>query len=191
MKKRLLVLVGSFLAGAACSDGPAAPGSSEPSASFTYQGPLAGTFLAVGKPRLDRTPLSQTYAHGLRYPDPASIEVSSILQRPDNLADALWVNFPRQSAGSVAIDTNTCPAWDDACPSVSVALGLPTGGIGQAKYSCRLETGSIRVASITEDRVTGEFSGRGTCTSDSGQDIDGFTVTDGRFDVILLAGTRG
>ena len=45
--------------------------------SFSYAGPVSGSFQAQGAPRLDVPPLSQTYAQGLKYQNPDGLEVEA------------------------------------------------------------------------------------------------------------------
>ena len=104
-----------------------------------------------------------------------------------------WVDLsiPRQSAGSLTIDTHNCPRWNDECPSVFVVLELLNVNGAQAKYSCHLRTGKILLGSISNTRAKGEFSGIGECLTNTGEIIEGFRVTNGRFDVNVISGTRG
>ena len=135
--------------------------------------------------------LDQTFAYGLRCQKPNTIEIRSVQQRPGNIVDWVELSMPRQSAGSFPIDANACPWWNDECPSAFVVLELLNVNGAQAKYSCQLETGTILLSSVSKTRAKGEFSGTGDCLTNTGETVEGFRVTNGRFDVILISGTHG
>ena len=135
--------------------------------------------------------LDQTFAYGLRYQNPNTIEIRSVQQRPGNIVDWVDLSIPRQSAGSFTIDTHNCPRWNDECPSVFVVLELLNVNGAQAKYSCRIQTGIILLSSVSNTRAKGEFSGTGDCLTNIGETGEEFRVTNGRFDVNLISGKRG
>ncbi len=196
--KRSTLLIGMLVLGlAACGDGPNDPKLEEDSSvSFSYHGPISGSFHAEGFPDISKPPLQQTYALGHRYRNPNAIEVSGILQRPGGMVDGVDIRIPRHAPGSSTIDSNACRWWDDGCPNVFLFLELRNVNGAQAKYSCRLETGTIRLTSVSETRAEGEFSGTGQCSERSGVpgeiiDHEGLNITNGRFEVNLVNATRG
>jgi len=191
MKKPTTILAASLLALAACSDGPAHSGAGDASwASFSYAGPRSGSFEVRADPDPGRFPLSQTFAFGVRRPDDDGITIQSVLQRPGGRADWMTIEIPTRTAGVVSIDSESCPAWESACPNVFVAFDLPTGENGTALYSCQLGTGTLRLTSVTSERAAGEFSGTGKCFVEGSDDEPPFTITGGRFDVKLTLAAR-
>jgi hypothetical protein len=187
--RTLLVLALVLLAG--CSDGPSEPGAQGSSAiSFAYSGPEAGSLAVAQDCARHLPPLEQTCVHGLRYGNPAGREINAYTAAATG-TDWVHLAVPGSGTGTWTIDPGTCPGWDEACPSLFVVLDLPRTGSGAGRLSCSMEAGTIRVESASETRVRGAFSGSGSCMTDAGEVVDGFTVTAGQFDVRLTAGTRG
>lgn len=106
-------------------------------------------------------------------------------QPAQQTADFAGVVIPRVSAGSVEID-GMCPG--ELCPEVSLALEVRTDDVfDQARYSCSLEDGTIRIESISGGRAKGTFSGTGRCTGQPGtEDLDEFAITGGTFNVKVI-----
>lgn len=176
---------------AACGDDNDPVGASAPNTvRFTYaaSGPtegVEGDYNAVGDPDRAVPPLTQTYALGRRDPGEGLLEVVSNVAYPQQEADFVTITIPRLTEGSVAID-GTCPG--ELCPGVSLGLELSTAvAVSQARYSCALETGTIRVASIRDNRMKGTFSGTGSCIGAPGyEDLDEFSITGGTFNVKVV-----
>lgn len=179
---------------AACgSDNPAGPdGADAPSSvSFVYggssnQGTVNGAYQAAGDPSLLTAPITQTWALGQRVSGETLLRVGSNVARgAQQQADFAWVTIPRLTVGTVPIN-GTCPGED--CAGVFLALAVSTDvAVSQARYSCALNEGTIRVASISGDRARGTFSGTGSCLAAPGYvDLDQFTITNGTFDVKLI-----
>lgn len=174
---------------AACDGGPTDP---QPSAGastvrFAYEGSgaegvVSGAYEATGDPRAGQS--RQTFAIGQRYRGAGAIQVVSDLQRPGDVSDFAWVVIPRLDAGTLAID-RACGT--DYCPGVFFALEVKNTHGSQARYSCTLESGTVRVTSISATRVAGEFSGTGACIGAPGTaDLEQVSVAGGRFDVKLI-----
>jgi hypothetical protein len=147
------------------------------------EGTIQGTYQAHGDPALTVPPITQTYALGRRDSGEEMLEVlSNVARNPQKQADFAWVTVPRLTAGSVAID-GICPG--EVCPAVSLALEVSTDvAVSQAKYSCVLESGTIRITEISNSRAKGTFSGTGSCLGRPGTaDLDQFSITGGTFDV--------
>ena len=131
--------------------------------------------------------LHQTFAQGRREGGVAAgFEVLAVQRHAGNLADVVTVGGLPQGAGTYAVDDAHCARTEPRCPGVLVALEIPTDvNVAQALASCTLKTGSIRITAWTSARATGEFSGAGVCLTRDGRTLDGFRVTNGRFDVAL------
>lgn len=177
---------------AACGDSDGPTESSGPSIirfSYTGSGPegsVQGTYEAKGDPSLAGAQLTQTFALGQRVSSESTFRVLSNVAHPaQQTADFAGVVIPRLDAGSAAID-GICPG--EVCPGVSLALEVSTAGVfDQAKYSCYLDSGSIRLTSISEGRAKGTFSGTGGCLGQEGTaDLDQFVITGGTFDVKVI-----
>jgi hypothetical protein len=200
MKTRVALLAGSLLVAlGACSDGsgaPLDPGAGESiEMSFSYHGPVSGAFRAEQSCQQGSW-MSQTCAYGLRYQNPGTLEVRSVAKRPNSSVDWIDVNIPSHGAGSFAIDMSECPWWRYECPAISIVFELPPTHGASAKYSCQLDTGTIRLVAVTDTRASGEFSGAGSCerrnsTGEIVETLDGFQITGGRFEVKLVRGSRG
>ena len=150
------------------------------------QGTINGTYQAEGDPSLTLPPITQTYALGQRVTGQTTLRVvSNVARSTQQTADFSWVTIPRLTVGSVAIN-GTCPGED--CAAVSLALEVSTSvAVSQAKYSCALDNGTIRITEIGDGRAKGTFSGTGRCLGRPGtEDLDQFTITDGTFDVKVI-----
>lgn len=178
-----------LLAALAACDNPAGGGESVSAVQIVYggssnQGTVNGTYEARGEARTGTPPIQQTYALGHRYAADGYIDVISNEKHAGDVADFAWITIPRLTAGTVDID-GICPG--ENCASVSLALEVGTTGVSQARYSCSLDDGIIRVTSVTETRVKGDFSGTGFCVGAPGTpDLDQFSIAEGTFDVRLI-----
>ena len=178
-----------LIAALAACDGEGPSGTSGASSiQFAYsgsgpEGTVQGTYQAQGDPALTVPPITQTYALGRRDSGEGMLEVlSNVARNPQQQADFAWVTIPRLTVGSVAIE-GICPG--EVCPAVTLALEVSTEvAVSQAKYSCALETGTIRITEIGNSRAKGTFSGTGSCLGRPGTaDLEQFSITGGTFDV--------
>jgi hypothetical protein len=177
---------------AACGDGPTGSDETGPSSiRFTYsgsgpQGTVQGTYQAEGEPSFPVPPITQTYALGQRVSRESTLRViSNVAHAQQQTADFAWVTIPRLTVGSAPIE-GTCPG--ETCASVTLALEVATNlSVDQAKYSCHLDSGTIRITSISDGRAKGTFSGSGSCLGEPGtEDLEGFSITGGTFDVKVI-----
>jgi hypothetical protein len=177
---------------AACGDSDGPTGSATPSSvhlrygGSSNQGTVNGSYQAEGDPALAVPPITQTYALGQRVAGETTLRVvSNVARGAQQQADFSWVTIPRLTVGSVEI-TGTCPG--EACAAVSLALEVSTSAaVSQARYSCALDSGTIRITEISGSRAKGTFSGTGSCLGGPGtEDLDQFTITDGTFDVKVI-----
>lgn len=186
---RRLLLAALALAAVGCVGDPTAPGRGNDDdawVAFEYDGPLAGRFTAEGAPDRALPALGQTYAYALRYERFDGVEVSAVRRRGAGLADVVDLTIPSPRERSYLVDDFACARWDTSCPGIFVAFDLPTSGSAQeARWSCTVQRGTIRVSRMTSRRVSGTFSGTASCTGRDGEWLDGLRVRDGEFDVPL------
>jgi hypothetical protein len=176
---------------AACGDDPAGPGDGPSSIHFSFRGSgpertVEGIYEVDGDPVLAGTQITQTFAIGQRVSGESTLRVLTNWFHPaQGTADFAWVTVPRLTVGTVAID-GVCPG--ETCAGVTLALEVQTGAVfDQAKYSCDLYDGTVRINSISSGRATGTFSGTGRCTGQPGTaDLDEFRITGGTFDVNVI-----
>ena len=191
MKPHLPLLTASLaLVLAACDNGPIDPPVDGPGTiSFSYQGPISGTLAIEGDIRTDRPPLGQTAAYGQRYHNPQMIEARGAAVNGD-MIDGITVRVPSHTTGSFNIDTSQCGWLDDSCAGIFLFLRLRNANGEQAKYSCTVQTGTIRLTAVSEARAKGVFQGSGECLDRDGGSPP-IAISNGQFDVKLFPATRG
>ncbi|HEX6037920.1 MAG TPA: hypothetical protein VFZ20_07775 [Longimicrobium sp.] len=172
---------------AACAGDGTGPGEAKPgSVAFAYsgsgpEGTIQGTYQVLRDPVGLVPRLTESYALGQRVESQGVLRVVANMAREGQRADFAQVTIPRLTVGSEAI-TGICPG--ESCAAVSLGIDLATGGVSQAKYSCSLDQGIIRIFSIQNGRAEGEFSGTGSCVGAPGTaDLEEFSITGGTFDV--------
>jgi hypothetical protein len=108
------------------------------------------------------------------------------------MVDGVNVRVPSHATGTFTIDGDQCGWWDDTCAGITVFFGLRNANGEQARYSCTMKTGTIRLTTLSATRAVGEFSGSGECLDrDAPQGSPAVTITGGRFDVKLYEARRG
>ncbi|HLM66600.1 MAG TPA: hypothetical protein VK358_03690, partial [Longimicrobium sp.] len=150
------------------------------------QGQISGTYQAEGDPSLTVPPITQTFALGQRVAGETTLRVlSNVARSTQQQADFATITIPRLTVGRVDI-VGTCPG--ETCASVFLALEVSTSAaVSQARYSCALDAGTIRINSITGTRAQGTFEGTGRCIGRPGTaDLDQFSITGGTFDVNVI-----
>lgn len=190
---RVLLAAAPVVALAACSDGGTAPQTpATPMLRFTYDGAMAGSFRAEGAPVLNAPQFQQSFAQGRREGGvSAGLEVLAVQRRAGNLADVVTISGLPQQTGTYTIDDSRCARTEPRCPGILVGLEIPTdASVAQARASCTLRTGTIRVTAWTAGRAAGDFAGEGRCLTSDGRTLEGFRVTGGVFDVALFEVTH-
>jgi len=178
------LLVSAVLFGAlSCSDssGPDIHGS----LTFTYTGAGGGTFSASGDaPPLSAPPPGTSWALG--YVQANESHVAGSIPRSGGLVDVATLRLERTTPGSESID----PACDiDASPSCTgMLLNLNFDGNGDTgDFACVLTSGTIVLTEVSSSRAKGTFSGSGSCFAGAGGASSVFSVSNGAFDVALVA----
>jgi hypothetical protein len=148
-----------------------------------YGGGVDGSFVASGTFNSSAPPNTQNFAFA-SVDSEGTLEVVAYRQLGGNRFDFVTITVPDAEVGDVEVDV--CPGA--TCTSVSLALdvGQATGSV--ATYSCRLETGIIRITTLGGTRATGTFSGTGVCLTETGVESIPFQITSGSFNVQV--GTR-
>jgi hypothetical protein len=180
---RGLAIVALF-ASLSCSDssGPNTLGS----LSFTFTGGGGGTFSASGAaPSFSAPPPTGTsWATG--YFESGEMFVGGSRPRSGVLIDLALLRIGRTTTGSETIDPNCDIDGFEACTGMLLALNFNGNG-DSGDFFCRLTSGTIVVSSTSNGRAQGTFSGEGECATGTGGSITAFTVTNGTFDVALVA----
>ena len=181
--KRLLVSV-AFLGALSCSDssGPGIGGS----VAFTYTGGGGGSFNAAGDAPsfLASPPTATSWAVGYVQAGETFIGASS--PRGGGRVDLTILRFQRTTAGSENIDAACNIDGDAACTGVELSLNFNGNG-DTGDFFCGLTSGTIVVTEMSSSRAKGTFSGSGNCIAGTGGAVTGFSVSNGTFDVALVA----
>ena len=185
MKRVLLAL--SVLGAISCSH------STEPnifgSVTFTYTGGGGGTFTAAGAaPDFDGPEPTTSWSVG--YTEAGETFIAASRPRTGGLNDLAGLRIQRTTAGSEPIDSVCDDDGDVACTGMFLFINFNGNG-DTGDFFCGLTSGTIVVTEISSTRAKGTFSGSGTCTAGTGGTPTAFTVTDGSFDVALVAAPIG
>ena len=180
-----LVPVAPLLLGAlACSDssGPDLRGS----VAFTYTGAGGGSFSAAGNaPSLTTAPPTGT-SWAVAYVQTGESYVVGSTPRSGGLVDLAILRLERTTPGSESID----PACDIdggvSCSGMQLSLNFNGNG-DTGDFFCGLTSGTIVLTEVSSGRVKGTFSGSGDCLPGTGGASSAFSVSDGTFDVALVA----
>jgi hypothetical protein len=144
---------------------------------FTYSGGGSGTFNASGPLTLD--PAAGEFAVGGRHG--AGLVITASRPRTTLTHDVVSMVIPRLTNGSSTVDA-ACLSFD--CAGLLLTLGEANDdGLDFLEF-CNVTAGTLTIATITDQRATGSFSGTGECVS-STNTTTAFEVTDGTFDVAL------
>jgi len=179
------VLVSAALFSAlSCSDssGPGIHGS----LAFTYTGAGGGTFSASGDaPAFGAPPPPGTSWVG-GYVQANQSFVGGSTPRSGVLIDLAIVRVERTTPGSESID----PACniDGSAPCTGMNFYLNFNGDGDTgDFFCGLTSGTIVLTAVSSSRAKGTFSGSGSCFDGTGGGPSVFSVSNGSFDVALVA----
>ena len=113
-----------------------------------------------------------------------STGVIGVVPKAANLVDLIGVVTARTTPGTSPVEA-TCDI-EDSCTGVFFWLGFHPDGDQFDNYMCNLTTGSVTISTISEARISGSFSGSGSCVSPSFVETP-FTITNGTFSVAVSA----
>lgn len=173
---------------ASCSDSPSTPIVGFNGAlSFTYTGGGGGTHTADG----DFTAITSSnlyttdWAYGVRSEVDVVLGIVSNQPRTATSHDMTILAVNRLTTGSSSISADCDPDVDAGCTGVVFFRGQSNTFTTYEHY-CILTTGTVNIASISNSRATGTFSGSGFCFDVDSND-EPFVVTNGTFNVALLS----
>jgi len=179
-----LVLVPVVLFGAlSCSDssGPEVRGS----LAFTYTGAGGGTFSASGDaPTFTAPPTGTSWAAG--YVEAGETYVVGSRPRSSVLVDLAIIRLERSTPGSESIDPACNIDGSASCTGMELLLNFNGNG-DTGDFFCGLTSGTIVLTEVGSGRAQGTFSGNGSCITGTGGASSAFSVSNGAFDVALVA----
>jgi hypothetical protein len=148
---------------------------------FSYAGGLTGTFSAGGE--FDSTG-TRPWAGAWRVDGAPFIVIAGVSPRSGTTHDVVALILPRTTPGTSTI-ANVCPP--DGCADFFATFGRENAGGGNGfLHGCHIVSGSVTIATITDTRVTGSFTGTGACFSNTDAESS-FSVTGGAFDLPLMS----
>ena len=177
-------MVGAVLFGAlACSD---SSGPNHGSLAFTYTGAGGGSFSASGDaPSLTTAPPPGTsWAGG--YVETDESHVFGATPRSGGLIDVAILRLERTTPGSVSIDPACNIDGSVSCTGMDFYLNFNGDG-DTGDFFCGLTSGTIVFTDVSSSRAKGTFSGNGNCFDGTGGTSSAFSVSNGTFDVALVA----
>jgi hypothetical protein len=190
MKSATRLFVFPLLAGAVFAAGCSDKGSPmDPdegtigSMSYAYEGDITGSFSASG--RVPATsPEGKTWAFAMREGNSGPMLVEASRQLQNNRYDHTLLAIHGSAPGTYAINGD---CGEEDCTGVLVFFGMETGDDADFDRMCTLSSGSITVASASNGRARGSFSGEGTCIGFAGDEmmLESFSVRNGQFDTPL------
>ncbi len=149
---------------------------------LTYAGANSGNWSANGA--FSETPLTrQTNAWAASDLGTNTVFTNSMVPRNATSHDFALLTIRRRTVGTETL-TAGCSG---TCSRLYIMFGAPNSGTAGALFmmECTMTVGTITISSISSTRVSGTFSGTGTCTP--GMQAGGsFTVTNGTFDTAIL-----
>jgi hypothetical protein len=180
-----VVLVSAVLLGVlSCSDAsaPALHGS----VAFTYTGAGGGSFSAAGDaPSLSvAPPTGTTWTVG--YVEDGDTYIAGSTPRADGRADLAILRLNRATPGTVTVDPACNIDGNASCAGMELLLNFNGNG-DTGDFFCGLTTGTIVLTEMSGNRARGTFSGSGDCITGTGEDFSTFVVSNGTFDVALVA----
>ena len=148
---------------------------------FTYSGGgLSGTYSANGVMPATATGVDDWAASDK---GTGTVFTTSMQPRTATTHDLSIITTRRQTVGTETL-TAGCSG---TCSRLYIMFGAPnTGATNLFLQECTMTVGSITITAISSTRVSGTFSGTGTCTSAFGGSPTTFTVTNGSFDTAIL-----
>ena len=181
---RLVRVFVVLVATLSCSDvsGPGIQGS----VTFTYTGAGGGSFSASGDaPSLaSLPPTATTWAAG--YVEGSDTHIAGSKPRSGGLVDIAILRVERTSVGTATIDVSC--NMDGAASCTGMTLFLNFNGNGDSgDFFCGLTSGTIVLTEVSTSRAKGTFSGNGICEPGAGGASSPFSVSNGTFDVALVA----
>jgi len=148
---------------------------------FAYSGGMTGNYSAQG--------ILPTVTADINTTDWAASDLgtgtvfaSAIMKRDATSHDYAQLTIRRTTAGTETL-TAACAS---TCSRLYVMFGAPNSSSGALFLKeCTMTVGTITITAISSKRVSGTFSGTGTCTAFGGAPT-AWTVTNGTFDTAIV-----
>jgi hypothetical protein len=182
MRLRLVSVV--FLGVLSCSEpsGPDIRGS----LAFTYTGAGGGTFSASGDAPNVTAPPPTGASWAVGYVQASESYVAGSTPRSGGLVDLSLLRLERTTPGSESIDPECNIDGSTSCTGMDLYLNFNGNG-DTGDFFCGLTSGTIVLTEISSSRAKGTFSGNGNCFTGTGGSSSVFSVSNGTFDVALVA----
>ena len=145
---------------------------------YSASGPVTASSFAAGA-------YAATWGTGWTDATDNSLNVRANIPKSSGTSDFLIVMALRTTVGSTTIVSTCVQTSTVSCNTVGLFIAQTGGGTTYSFY-CRLEAGTITIATIASTHATGTFSGTGTCFNFANAQSS-FTVTNGAFDVPFLS----
>ena len=178
------VLVSAALFSAlSCSDSSGSE--TRGSLAFTYTGAGGGTFSASGDaPPFSAPPPGTSWVVG--YVQANESFVAGSTPRSGGLIDLALLRVERTTSGSESIDPACNIDGSASCTGMDFYLNFNGDG-DTGDFFCGLTSGTIVLTEVSSSRAKGTFSGSGSCVDGTGGGSSVFSVSNGAFDVALVA----
>jgi hypothetical protein len=178
--RRYFLLAGALALVASCGDSGTGSNNLSGSVSFTYSGAISGSFSASGALPVVTSQETQQWAVGARDDSQGEVIVEALKPRTSTSHDVVILFITRTTVGSSLVDCG-----QNVCADLFFDFDVNNSS-EDVQQSCFLASGTLNIATITSSRVTGTFSGTGSCFA-LGGGAASFTVSSGAFDVALVS----
>jgi hypothetical protein len=178
------IVVVALLGVLSCKDssGPNTLGS----LSFSFTGGGGGTYSASGAAPSFSAPPPTATSWATGFVDGAETFIAASRPRSGVLVDLVLLRFGLTTTGTETIDPACNIDGTPACNGMDLSLNFNGNG-DTADFFCSLTSGTIVVTSVSGGRAQGTFSGNGQCQPGTGGAPSAFSVSNGTFDVALVA----
>jgi hypothetical protein len=181
---RLVPVAAVLFGGLACSDssGPNIHGS----LAFTYTGAGGGSFSASGDAPPTNAPAPTETSFAVGYVQANESYFAGSTPRSGSLVDLAILRLERTTPGSESIDPACDIDGSTSCTGMHFYLNFNGNG-DTGDFFCGLTSGTIVLTEVSSSRAKGTFSGSGSCFDGTGGGPSAFSVSNGAFDVALVA----
>lgn len=188
MTYRGLAVLAALAATVSCSDDPTAPTGGSGTFAFTFGGTMvSGSYSATGDYVANQASSTQAWAAGFRETGTTLVGAVALQPKANARYDMAILSIDRNTAGTSTVDANCDPEGTSTCTGFGLFYNFSDQANSSGEIICALETGSVTIASIDNNRMSGSFSGSGTCVNLDTFAEGTFTVSSGSFNVPMLS----